>query len=635
MSSSTQDLRRKEGCPASPSLRKALKDAFTIVCLEFMVQGDFSLAGCDCASIRKSWEDMWPALLQQKKSERSRKRLASALRSTRRLFDRSCRPCDMVNEGVCKTEWIRHMEMSPKTAPATWAPDPLGLLSIHIKELIGGWRRREPSEEGWGDEYCPDQQGCFEVKMGRGGTLACSSDKESLDDSLLRLGVAKTKGKSRVVTMQPARVKRILSPIHNSLYNHLSRYGWLVRGDFTKEDAETIIQDRKPGEQFVSGDYSSATNELHQDAVKTVVSAICDSPAVLPDEKRVLWSSFQRLRVKTGVDVWDVNRGSMMGNLVSFPILCLINKACYDITCDIIHGPLSGRKGKFNGDDCLFNGSKQFYDTWNTVTSTFGLKVNHEKTGVSDRWLELNSKSYDAYRHRFVSKPVLSFLLRERDSREDLISQILDGISSFKDSVKEYTLNVLMRRDVSLRVINLSALPLRWLKRLIKRSWFRNALTRGPAPLKERGTRREVEMVIDRPPRPRFYDLFDRMGEDLRSEYIERWKGVEVRPHEEWFSRTGIRRWWDQTPEPLMPRFRLNLGPKVWRFVWPKDLRDFLIDKGYFDIVTVSEAECLSDWIDDHKSLHPVYLHTFTIPPRLFRQPSELDFLSQFPLGHR
>jgi len=574
---------------------------------------------------------MWDDLLLQKKSMRSRKRLASALKSTRRLFDRPCVPCDEELKEEEKNKWLQHMKEGPRTCPARWAPDPLGMLALHVRELLSGWKRVD--EEGGRDEYCPDQQGCFEVKAGKGGTLACSSDEESSDFSLLRLGVAKTKGKARVVTMQPARVKRLLTPVHNSLYNHLSASRCVVRGDFTKEDAMEVIADSRPGELFTSGDYSSATNELHQDAVKTVVAEICASPAVSPDEKKVLWQSFQRLRVKTCHGVKEVNRGSMMGNLVSFPILCLINIACFHIVCDIMHGPFNRRVGKFNGDDCLFNADQVSYDLWTEVTSTFGLVVNHDKTGRSDRWLDLNSSTYDSWNHRFVAKPVLSFLLRERDSRECVVNQILTGLRSFKSSVKEYVVNVLMRREISLRGVDINTIPIKWLRSLIKRAWFRNALVRGPAPLKERGIKRQVEMVIDLPPRSRFYRIFDEFARDLRSDYIERWRGKKVKPYESSFRRTAVRRWIDQCKEPSMPVYRLKFGPRVWRWTWPRELRDLLKNKGLFDLVTISDDQTL--WLEDHPNLVSQFTHVFRPCTARWRQPPELDYLSQFPLGYR
>jgi len=415
----------------------------------------------------------------------------------------------------------------------------------------------------------------------------------------------------------------------------LSKDGYLVRGDFRKEDAEEVIADRRSGELFTSGDYSSATNELHQDAVKTVVAEICNSPAVSNDEKRVLWRSFQNLRVQTCHGIREVKRGSMMGNLVSFPLLCLINKACYDITCDIMHGPFSRRKGKFNGDDCLFNADQRFYDLWVEVTSTFGLVVNHEKTGRSNRWLELNSHTYDAVAHRFVAKPVLSFLLRERDSKECLLSQAIEGMASFKNSVKEYVINVLLRREISLREIQFKTLPLKWLKHLIAKAWFRNAMARGPVPLKRRGVERKIEMVVDNPPDSRFYPIFDRLNKEVRSNYIARWKGVTVRPLSEELVKTNIRDWIDQKRVVTMPYYRLTFGPRRWRFVWPKEILLFLKRSNLYDRVILSDEECDVLWLDDHPCLKTEFTHSWAIPPRTYSQPSVLDYRKQYPMGYR
>nr|UYL95434.1 MAG: RNA-dependent RNA polymerase [Zhangzhou Botou tick virus 5] len=606
--------------------------------MEFSLHGDFTLTGSTCAEIRDSWEGMWPALCEQVSHRvRKLKRLQSALKSTRRLFDRPCRKCDPVAQEKEKKEWIRKMGEKKETQPSGWAPDPLSMLKHHIRELMGGWTResrdrfRGPVSER---VYTPDQQGCAEMRTMDGGTLAVSPEMESSDYSLLRLGVAKTKGKSRVVTMQPARVKRILSPVHNDIYDYLSSYGWLVRGDFTKDDALTIINDRKPGEEFISGDYASATNELNQDAVTAVVDVLCESTALTDEERLVLRESFRRLRVRTsiclGSDQYEVNRGSMMGNLVSFPLLCLINKACFDIACDIVYGPLEGksRKGRFNGDDCLFCGNDQFYEVWTEVTSTFGLVVNHAKTGKSSRWLELNSKTYDAISHRFVAKPVLSFLLRERDSKECLINQIYSGLLSFKSSVREYVVNCLMRFDISLRAIDIQTVPPKMLRSLVKRSWFRNALTRGPAPLVQLGTKRSVEMVIDRPPIPYFREAFSQASELVHQSYLRKWTGVQVRRYEEYFSRTNIGKWVEKRKEPTTHLHRLQFGPRVWRWIWPKVIRDYLTDRGLFDLYTLSEEECRDlDWFEDHPSLCVRTLNTWKVSPKTFCRPASLGVI--------
>jgi len=249
--------------------------------------------------------------------------------------------------------------------------------------------------------------------------------------------------------------------------------------------------------------------------------------------------------------------------------------------------------------------------------------------------LELNSKTYDANARRFIGKPVLSFLLPENDTKECLLAGIREGLKTFKSSVQEYVINVLMRHEIALRQINIQTIPMKQASRLIRRAWFRRALVRGPVRSRERGIKRTIEMVVDRPPRDRFYGLVDRIADELRSDYIERWKGVRVKPYEERLDRRGARKWYEDEKEPLERFYRLRFGPRVWRFVWPKELRDFLVDKGVFGLITLSEEECHSEWLTDHPGLHPLFLHTFLPQPRYFRQPPELDFLSQFPLGYR
>ena len=70
-------------------------------------------------------------------------------------------------------------------------------------------------------------------------------------------------------------------------------------------------------------------------------------------------------------------------------------------------------------------------------------------------------------------------------------------------------------------------------------------------------------MVVDRPPKARFYSIFDRWSRDVRSDYIERWKGVKVRPLSEELVKTNIRDWIDQKRVPTEPLYRELRSQKV------------------------------------------------------------------------
>jgi hypothetical protein len=401
--------------------------------------------------------------------------------------------------------------------------------------------------------------------------------------------------------MQSASVKRCLRPVHNALYDHISSFGWCVRGDVRREDYEAIYEDRRAGEDLISGDYSSATDMIYTFAVDAIVDVLAECPELTEKERSILVGSFSNLRwVSRSGRFYPIKRGSMMGNLVSFPLLCLLNKACYDICCDITFGTGSGRVGRFNGDDCAFAGTAEFFALWRQVTSTFGLIVNEEKTGFESEWLELNSQPFSVRKGRLVDKPVISFLRPRRKEPGDLLTEVLEGIKTFKKSTRAWILNVAMRHEISLREISVSNIPSQTLRYLLSRSWFRRALQLGPAPVRTRGQARTVEMVVKNPPRSFFYPLIEQLSAKLQKECVEKWEGKKVQPLELTVDR---RLFWLETKNvpTKNPSHLLIKGPLRWQFVWPKELYHFVSE--HFPQVLLTDLDCQSLWLDDHHFL--------------------------------
>ncbi|QKI79929.1 RNA-dependent RNA polymerase [Erysiphe necator associated ourmia-like virus 99] len=540
-------------------------------------------------------------------------KMSSALKSCKRIFDAPCVSCDHKRGEEAKREWAERMALTPDRVNTSWCRDPYWLLRRHVRELASGWGERlenarkecveggvRRSESG---VYVPDQQGCFEMRQGEGGTLATDPSKTSMDDSLVRLGVAKTKGKLRVVTMQSARVKRVLTPVHNALYDHLSSFGWLVRGDVKKEDFLAVLNDRREGEAVISGDYESATDNIYLKAVDVIVDELSKDVHLTENERSVLRGSFQRLRwlnTCTGT-IKPINRGSMMGNLVSFPLLCLLNKACFDIASDIGRGSGANRVGRFNGDDCLFAGDRKFFSLWKEVTGTFGLCVNVEKTGFSELTADLNSQSFFIRRGVLAPKPVLSFFRPFRQEPGCLLTEILRGVSTFRGDVKSFVVNSLMRFEISVRQIDLSALSRRDYQILSKKSWFRRAITDGPAPLIKKGVERKVEMIVGPPPREPFYSVVDALSRDVSRDLVDRWLGVRVKPASQSIDFKSYRE--RATPSYQPPSFRvLRRGPRKWSFVWPRPVYEHFLQYG--ESVFLPEEDRTATWVDDHPFLH-------------------------------
>lgn len=538
-------------------------------------------------------------------SARKRRIVASVLKSCSRLFDAPCATCDAVAASRAREDWVECVSDNSPMLPCDLVPDPITSLEDRFAILVDGWdarldRARDSGEgERPSDVYVPDQQGCLEVKRGSGGTLSCPADWRSPYNHL-RVGVAKTKGKHRVVTMQSAFVKRVLSPVHQALYDHISSFGWCVRGDVKSEDFEAVYSDLRDGEDLVSGDYSQATNKIYQPAVEAMVRVLLRSSKLSADEREVLMGSFRDIRYLADIDgnrvFLPIHRGQMMGNLVSFPFLCLLNKVCFDLTVDLCDVPGTRRVGRFNGDDCLFGGTPHFFEVWQKVTSVYGFEVNVDKTGVSPRFGELNSRVYDCWRHRFFSKPVLSFLRPvDRNSCGDILSGIVEGIRTLRPDVQEWIVNSVMRYEISLREISLSSLPRSWFRSLIRRRWFRDALGRGPISTRKEGVDRAVPIVMGPPPRPALYGVVSRLASRLTRAHVDRFRGIRVKPYKVSLDRRDV----TLCSLPRSP-WRLSVT-RFWRFGWPERLWN-VVSRRHQDWL-LSPGECRADWVEDHPFL--------------------------------
>jgi hypothetical protein len=595
--------------------------------------------GSDCLAVRLEWERVVRDLTQRIPSEKERtcRRLSSTLKSCKRLFDAPCTPCDRKAANLSRNKWTSRVGRRHLMPPVTWCHDWRWLLQRRVRELISGWGGRlSGAREGptCGSAYVPDQQGCYENRASTGGTLGVD-DFESTplsDWSAVRVGVAKTKGKFRVVTMQSAYVKRVLTPVHNALYDHITSFEWCVRGDLAKEHLLPIVGDRRTGESYISGDYEAATDNIYLEVVECISSVIAEADELTVEEREVLLGSFRRLRWRSQSGrFYPINRGSMMGNLVSFPLLCLLNKACFDICSDIYRGPGAGRVGRFNGDDCAFCGDLGFFNLWIEVTSSFGLIVNNEKTGFSDRWIELNSRSYDCKVKRFCLKPVLSFLMPDRSCVDDVLPSVLDGILGLRKEVQMWIVNVLMRYEISIRSVNPTVLSHRWWSILIRRKWFRSCLSRDPPDVKEYGEKRSLETVVAEPVRPRFYDFVSRASRQLQDDLIGRVKGVKTLPYVRFLDRRTAK-----LPVPFTSPYKL-FRRRQWRFVWPKDLYFFL--KEHYPMVFLPSKLCYSlRWLEDHPFL-TTRLQLFSSQRTVgkvteYRSTYHRSFWADFPLGY-
>nr|UYL95437.1 MAG: RNA-dependent RNA polymerase [Lianyungang Botou tick virus 3] len=678
----TRGTSKTARCPAAGSLIRALSKAVFVIFSEFRLQGDLPVpTGENCLQLRQWWDE-WTSSVHVGGKLTRQKKYESTVKGSKRIFDFKCEPCDKRAATLSREAWQKHVATPVTMPPSTWCSDALWLLRKRVRELSAGWgsnlekSRKDLDPLVYASQserergiYVPDQQGCLEVPRLEGGTLAVPSTYVCSDSQLstVRVGVAKTKGKFRTVTMQSAYVKRVLKPVHAALYDHLSSFGWLVRGDVKRDDYDAVISDLRKGELLISGDYTAATDNIYLEVVTAIVEVLAECPELTEEERKVLVGSFSNLRwISSKGKEHPILRGSMMGNLVSFPLLCLLNKAAFDICCDIFYGAGSHRRGRFNGDDCLFPGTRSFFTLWRTVTGTFGLKVNESKTGISRHWCDLNSQPARVGAKGLNPKPGLSFFRPFRQEPGDILREIWSSVSSFRPSVIAWILNVGMRHEISLREICITDIPKRTLRFLFKKSWFRRALQLGPANVLSRGVRRSPPVVVANPPPSRLYAMVSYLDDLSKREVVNSWSGVRFgleggydrgdygdyskfptwgrnhpstgeripardwRPYEEridrkdYYARTkGIPT--EPPPWKLVARTR-------WQFIWSKPVYDRFERNGWL----LTDNECENDWLEDHPLLkistffdrdrptrwHPANRGLFAPPSLSFPLPS-------------
>jgi len=237
-----------------------------------------------------------------------------------------------------------------------------------------------------------------------------------------------TGGKWRKITV-PSGELSLLRPLHNSIYDHISNTNWLLRGKegpFRFKDFTTSF-----GEIFVSGDYESATDFLNSDVSKSVLTQILLQSRSVPNGIRRMAIDSLSLPVQLRRDdkstrVVDQKSGQMMGYLLSFPLLCIINYLTFKYAVPR-NVPV-----KINGDDIVFRGTRQEFNLWRQEVGKSGLILSVGKTLVDKRFFTLNSCLFYSERDRVKAVPFIrSTALFPRDKDPESVMGINGRFKSF------------------------------------------------------------------------------------------------------------------------------------------------------------------------------------------------------------
>lgn len=243
-----------------------------------------------------------------------------------------------------------------------------------------------------------------------------------------------TAGKYRLISI-PCMEHHHLRPLHNVFYDHLSKQGWLLRGDATS-DRFFLTRSGKPlrrqflrsdDEIFVSGDYESATDNLNNHVQKFLLDRVLSHCTHVPDSIKEFALDSLNPVISWSKGEFRLARGQMMGFLLSFPLLCLVNYVTFRY---FVRRPVPV---KINGDDIVFRASREEYERWSNGVSSCGLTLSRGKTMISSRYFTLNSTLFHSGSERITDVPFIrpKALFGVEDSTSSPVTSLVGRSKSF------------------------------------------------------------------------------------------------------------------------------------------------------------------------------------------------------------
>lgn len=309
--------------------------------------------------------------------------------------------------------------------------------------------------------------------------------------------VVVSSGKPRIVTLYSEYNTRVLTPLHHSLYEKLERWGWLLVGSPTNERVGHL----NGGGDLLSFDYEAATDKIRSAYVNAAIDELVDKAVGLSSEEERCLRVLGELRFSPDSEVASV--GQPMGSLMSFPLLCLINKAVVDMALNEL---LLAKKITFkewtchrcliNGDDLLLRevrpASSDLYEAICKASRKLGMVVNIEKSMRSELQGEINSTLFENSQKQKKTNVAALYM---RPEVNDVLgfayeSTVLE--STFKRVVRANAHILAKQQNKGLR-----ALPWRLQRICRKDAKIRRAITSAPVDRREPAT--NFFAVVDRP----------------------------------------------------------------------------------------------------------------------------------------
>jgi hypothetical protein len=229
-------------------------------------------------------------------------------------------------------------------------------------------------------------------------------EEAGVEEKSVKLVGLKEAVKVRVISKGPVATYTVLKPLQQWMWNTIRKHDSgafrLVGEEISSRYMEEQLGVLREDEDLLSGDYKAATDNMNPLLSQKVVEIISNQCIA---DKRIAKLLLESLTGHMIEDPEDASRrlaqtwGQLMGSIVSFPVLCIINAAICRRSREEGQGhtlSLKNAKIAINGDDCAFRATLQMRKKWERLAHISGMTPSIGKTFFSREFVNMNSMQF-------------------------------------------------------------------------------------------------------------------------------------------------------------------------------------------------------------------------------------------------
>jgi len=218
--------------------------------------------------------------------------------------------------------------------------------------------------------------------------------------------------KVRVITKGPPMTYTALKPLQKFMWRTLRKNPCfqLIGEPVSARFVSRRMGKLRKGEAFLSADYTAATDNLYSWVSDIIVAAIAMELNLSREEVHLFFKAMTQHILVHPEDKQlcsGQRRGQLMGSIVSFPILCIANAAICRYALEFDSDSfgqilLKDAKLAINGDDAILKVTGRGHYIWKQLAAFIGMSPSVGKVYFSNRFLNINSQTYDYHHDGFI-----------------------------------------------------------------------------------------------------------------------------------------------------------------------------------------------------------------------------------------